>query len=529
MKQNIIDTIKDIIGHDNIVLEVPKDKSMGHYATPVSFALAKSLRKPPIVIASDLANRLESLEIFESVEAVKGFINFKLSNSFLQSQVDTVLLDEDSFAKQKSKSEKILLEFVSANPTGPLHIGHARGAIVGDILLKIGKHLGYSMVSEYYVNDAGNQIELLGISLQLAYKTNILNLEVEYPQSYYKGEYISDVAKSIYSTYGDDIFSEGEFDKLCLIAKDMMLEIIKSNLDGLGVEFDNYISEKSLYIKQDEVMARLIASGNTYTKDNKLWLQSTNFGDELDRVIVRDNGVGTYLAGDIIYHDDKFSRDFDEYINIWGADHHGYIKRVKASINFLGYDENKLEIVLAQMVALLQDGEPYKMSKRAGNFILMSDVVEDIGADALRFIFASKKIDTHLEFDVNSLNATDSTNPVFYINYAHARVNSLIAKAEISRDDIIKTELVDLDDESKSLIFESLLLPGVLEDAFKNRGVQKLTEYLKHLSAMIHSFYNSHKVIGSTNQLQLLKVLLMAQTTLRVGLKLLGIKAKDSM
>ena len=210
MKQNIIDTIKDIIGHDNIVLEVPKDKSMGHYATPVSFALAKSLRKSPIVIASDLANRLESLEIFESVEAVKGFINFKLSNSFLQSQVDTVLLDEDSFAKQKSKSEKILLEFVSANPTGPLHIGHARGAIVGDILLKIGKHLGYSMVSEYYVNDAGNQIELLGISLQLAYKTNILNLEVEYPQSYYKGEYISDVAKSIYSTYGDDIYSEGE-------------------------------------------------------------------------------------------------------------------------------------------------------------------------------------------------------------------------------------------------------------------------------------------------------------------------------
>ena len=529
MKQKIINILRDVIKYNNIVLEVPKDRSLGHFATPVAFMLAKQLKQSPVKIANDLAQALEKEDIFEDIKVVNGFINIKLSNKFLSSQSDMMILNEELFTKAKPKDTKILLEYVSANPTGPLHIGHARAAIVGDILPRLGKELGYDITSEYYVNDAGNQMKLLGLSLVSSYKKNILKQEIEYPQTYYKGEYIDDVAKDIYATHGSLIYKDENFDNLCVIAKDIMLDIIKSDLAKLNIVFDNFVSENSLYIKQDEVIARLIASGNTYEKDNKLWLKSTLYKDELDRVILKDNGEGTYLAGDIIYHDDKFNRSFDEYINIWGADHHGYIKRVKASLNFLGHDENKLEIILAQMVALLKDAQPYKMSKRAGNFILLSDVISDIGVDALRFIFASKKIDTHLEFDINQLNATDSTNPIFYINYAHARVNSLIKKANVSKNDIINTSFINLDNESQALVFEALLLPEVIKDTFHNRATQKLTNYLKDISSMIHSFYNSHKVIGSKNELELIKVLMVAQTSIRIGLKLIGIKAKDKM
>ena len=266
-----------------------------------------------------------------------------------------------------------------------------------------------------------------------------------------------------------------------------------------------------------------------YEKDGKIWLRTTEHKDEKDRVVVRENGEPTYLAGDITYHKDKFERVFDRYINIWGADHHGYISRVKSAIEFLGYDSSRLEVLLSQMVALLKGGEPYKMSKRAGNFILMKDVVEDIGSDALRFVFLSKKSDTHLEFDVSDLNKEDSTNPVFYINYAHARICSLFEKRGVAFEYAKEIKLSHLTDDEKELLFSSMLLGDVLEDAFVTRDVQKITEYLKGLANRLHRFYTENRILGSEREDVYLKIFAVVALSLRVGLKLLGIEAKEKM
>ena len=308
-----------------------------------------------------------------------------------------------------------------------------------------------------------------------------------------------------------------------------MLELIKSNLADVGIEFEQFVSEKSLYDKWDESFVKLQNNDKTYEEGGKIWIRSTELGDEKDRVVVREDGRPTYLAGDIIYHDNKFQRGYDRYINIWGADHHGYITRVKAAINFLGYDEKKLEVILAQMVSLLKGGEPYKMSKRAGNFILMSDVVSEVGSDALRFVFLSKKSDTHLEFDVDVFKQEDSNNPIFYINYAHARINQIFAKAGKTLTDVQNVKLENLNEEAHNLLFSALLLPEILEDTFSSRQVQKLTEYLKNLAASLHKFYNENRVVGSEDEAKLLKLFAVVALSLRVGLKLIGINAKDKM
>ena len=528
--QNIVKKhIEDILER-NIVLEKPKDITLGHFATPVAFSLAKELRKNPMMIADDLASKFQNSEIFEEVTAVKGFVNFKLSNLFLTSQVNNALELKEDFAKGESKDESILLEFVSANPTGPLHIGHARGAVFGDALLKVGRYLGYDINAEYYVNDAGAQMGLLGLSTYLAGRETILNLPVEYPEKYYRGDYLFDIAKLCEEKFGASVFEDASRDdELAQFAKDEVLALIKSDLSDLGVEFDSFVSEKSLYTNWDETKAVLESNGSIYNKDGKDFIRSTDHGDDSDRVVVRENGIPTYLAGDIIYHKDKYDRKYDRYINIWGADHHGYIKRVNAAIEFLGNDSSKLEILLSQMVALLQGGQPYKMSKRAGTVILMSDIVQEIGADSLRFVFLTKKSDTHLEFDIDLLKNNDSSNPVFYINYAHARINQLFKKAELNVSDVKDASIADVNQDAKDLVYESLLLRTVLNEAFDKRDMQKITDYLHGLSAMIHKFYNEHKIVGIENQDQYLKVLSMAALAIRTGLNVLGIKAKDIM
>lgn len=528
MRKRVLSILQEKIDKP-IVLEKPKDKSFGHYATPIAFSLAKELRKSPIVIADELANIFKNYDIFEDVEAIKGYINFKLSEKFLNEYATWALKNENEFAKD-SNSKSILLEFVSANPTGPLHIGHARGAILGDVLARVGTHLGYKITKEYYINDAGNQIYLLGLSIYLTGRENILKLETKWPNEYYKGEYILDLAKEAAKNFGDNIFSNEEnIPLLSKWAKDKMMEIIKKDLKNVGIEFDTFVSEQELYSKWDEVLNILQKNGAIYQKDGKVWLNSTKYGDEKDRVVVREDNRATYLAGDIIYHYEKFKRGFDRYINIWGADHHGYIARVKAAIKFLGFDPHKLDIILAQMVSLLKGKEPYKMSKRAGNFILMSEVVEEIGADALRFMFLSKKADTHLEFDVDLLKKEDSSNPIYYINYAHARVNSIFEKANKDIKDIYDVELKDLSDDAKNLLFISLLLPEVIEDAFKKQELQKITDYLKILAAHFHRFYNENRVLGSKNEDKLLKLFSVTALSIRVGLRLLGIEAKKRM
>ena len=318
-----------------------------------------------------------------------------------------------------------------------------------------------------------------------------------------------------------------KFGKLC---KEKMMEEVRSNLSGVGIGFDRFVSEKEIFANWSDSQKTLEAKNALYKDDqNKVWLRTTEFGDEKDRVVVRENGEPTYLAGDITYHGDKFARGYDRYINIWGADHHGYISRVKAAIEFLGYDSSKLEVLLSQMVALLKGGEPYKMSKRAGNFILMKDVVDDIGSDALRFVFLSKKSDTHLEFDVDDLKKEDSSNPIYYINYAHARICSLFERAGKSQEDSFGYELKDLDEDEKELLFSALLLPSVLEDAFDSRDAQKVTEYLKTLAAKMHKFYNEHRVVDSEREAVYLKLFAVTALSIRTALKLLGIDAKVKM
>ena len=528
MRQRVYSILQKHIEHP-VVLGKPKERSFGHYATPIAFSLAKVLRRNPMQIAEEIAQKLREEEMFEKADALKGYVNIKLSRNFLNDYAVWALKNEDEFAKGDF-SESILLEFVSANPTGPLHIGHARGAVWGDVLARIGRRLGYRIEREYYVNDAGNQIYLLGLSVYLAARESVLNLEAEWPEEYYRGEYIADLAEKAVDALGAEKFMDEAFiPEISEWAKDRMLELINDNLHEVGIYFDHYVSEKALYEKWDEVFTRLADTGAVYEKEGKWWLRSTEHGDEKDRVVVREDGRPTYLAGDIVYHYLKFERGYDRYINIWGADHHGYIARVKAAIAFFGHDPQKLEIILSQMVSLLKGGEPYKMSKRAGNFILMHDIVGEIGADALRFIFLTKKSDTHLEFDVEDLKREDNSNPIYYINYAHARVFSLFEKAGKSQESVFDASMDALGEEAYDMLFTALLLPEVLEDAFESRQLQKVTEYLKHLAGMYHKFYYDNRVIGTPDEEALLKLSAMVALSLRVGLKMLGIEAAKRM
>ena len=526
MKQKVLKLLQDKFDRE-VVLEKPKDRSFGHFSTPIAFSLAKELRKSPMIIADELASSFSDNEIFSEVEALKGYLNFRLSQKFLNEYASWALENPNQYAKG-DKKQKILLEFVSANPTGPLHIGHARGAVYGDTLLRLGRHLGYDITAEYYVNDAGNQIDLLGLSIQLEGRFTILKEDVEYPQSYYRGEYLTQLAFEAKELFGEEIFKDETKQKeLALWAKDKVMEIIKKDLADINIHFDTFVSEASLYNDWDRVMKKM--GDGIYEKDGKIYIASSQKGDDSDRVVVREDGRPTYLAGDIIYHNQKFERGYEHYINIWGADHHGYIARVKAAIEFLGYDSSKLEILLSQMVSLLKDGKPYKMSKRAGNVILMSDITKEIGSDALRYIFASKRSDISLEFDVEELKKQDSSNPIYYIQYAHARIKTLISKSHFKDEEILNANLDGVDEDGLNLLFDALLLPEIIEEAFNKKEVQKLPEYLRALASSLHKFYYDKKVIGDENEVKYLKVLSVVALSLKTGLSLMGIAAKDKM
>ncbi|WP_304149428.1 arginine--tRNA ligase [Helicobacter bilis] len=534
-----------------IALEHPKDKRHGHFATPLCFTLTKILRTNPKVLAQSLQDFFIQYDLdsnstkpfkkmFSSIEALNGYLNLTLTHSFLTYMLEVALQSPKDFAKGECKNTKILLEYVSANPTGPLHIGHARGAIFGSVLQRIGKRLGYDIKGEYYVNDAGSQIDMLALSVYNS-AAKILNLE-SLSGEVYKGEYIDSVAQDAIKHFGESFFRTTDsqktdiLQKIGLYAKDMMLEVIKENLASLSIDFDYFVSEKELYTRFDDTMKTLEAHNALLHQNGAIWLQSTLKGDEKDRVLVRDNGMPTYMAGDIIYHKDKFDRDYNHYINIWGADHHGYIVRIKASIDFLGFDSNNLEVLLAQMVSLLKDGQPYKMSKRAGNFILIQDVVNDIGADSLKFVFLSKSLDTHLEFDVQDLSKEDSSNPVFYINYANARIHTLLEKSNLSLEDINKTDLSTLLDsndslgqDSMQLILQSLGLFYVLNQSYEERALQKLCEYLKNLAKSFHTFYNAHRILQTQHEAGILKIFLLVSLSLTTGFNMLGINIKTKM
>lgn len=543
MKQVVVSRIKQLLDRD-VVIEKPKDKNLAHYATPLAFSLAKELKKSPVLIANELVEKFNGCEIFGAT-AVNGYINFKLNGEFLDDLASEALKSGDEFARfgrvasskdgdlepsQSVQAKKsLLLEYISANPTGPLHIGHVRGAVYGDTLARIGRHLGLDIKTEYYINDAGNQIDLLGLSIRLAARETFFGEAVEYPEKYYRGEYIVDIARSARERFGDEIFDERNNTRLADFGKDFVLDIIKKDLADAGIFIDSWASEKALYGELGATLDRLKANGEVYEKDGATYIASSKLGDDSDRVVVRDDGRPTYLAGDIIYHNEKFKQNYAHYVNIWGADHHGYIARLKAAIHFLGYDENRLEIVLMQMVSLLKDGKPFKMSKRAGNAVLMSDILAEIGADALRYIFISKANTSSLEFDIDELKKQDSSNPIFYINYAHARIHQLFAKAGKSVDDVLGANVSNLNEAAKNLLFEALTLVEVLNDAYSSHQLHKLPEYLKSLAASFHKFYNENKIVGSDDESALLKVLAVVGLSIKTGLRLIGIEAKKIM
>ena len=545
MKEIVKAEISKILGRE-VALEKPKDKALAHYAMP-TFSLAKEFKKSPVAIASELVAKFEGSEIFE-VSAVNGYLNFKLTAKFLDAVSTAALKNGEKFAgfdasrpinfagaqaknaENSAEKESYFIEYISANPTGPLHIGHVRGAVFGDTLARVGRYLGHRILTEYYINDAGNQIDLLGVSISLWARENLFSEVVSYPEKYYRGEYIEAIAREALEKFGKEIFyDEARNLELAQFGKDRVLEIIKKDLADVGIKIDNWASEKSFYGNLGATIEKLKRSGQMYEKDGATYIASTVLGDDNDRVVVRDDGRPTYLAGDIVYHDAKFGQNYDRYVNIWGADHHGYIARLKAAIHFLGYDENRLEVILMQRVSLLKDGKPYKMSKRAGNAVLMSDIAAEIGADALRFIFVSKANTSSLEFDVDELKREDSSNPIYYINYAHARVNQVFAKAGKTSTDVEAASLENLSDAAKNLLFEALELPEILRDSYASKQLHKIPDYLKSLAASFHKFYNENRVVGSEDEDALLKLFAVAALSLRTALGLLGIKAKERM
>ena len=531
MKNLVSNEISRILGRE-VIIEKPKDKALAHYASPVAFSLAKELKKAPKLIAEELASKFSQSEILEA-SAVNGYLNFHIKPAVLGELAKKSLNLGENFAKNQTlqNSEKILLEYISANPTGPLHIGHVRGAVYGDTFTRVGNYLGHSVTTEYYINDAGNQIDLLAISINLRAK-ELFGESVEYPEKYYRGEYIDEIINFAKAKFGKEIFyNEARLMELAEFAKDEVLKIIKKDLADCGITIENWASEKSLYGELDGTIAKLEKSEQMYKNGGKVWIKSSLVGDEKDRVVIREDGRPTYLAGDIVYHNNKFERPYNHYINIWGADHHGYIARLKAAIHFLGYDENDLEIILMQMVGLLKDGAPYKMSKRAGNVILMSDVYETIGKDALRFVFISKKAETPLEFELNSLMAQDSSNPIFYINYAHARVYQVFGKAgkNMSDEQILDADFSALDEAGLNLAFEAMTLNEVLNEAFSSRGLQKIPDFLKTLAADFHKYYNENRVVGSDNEDARLKLFALVALSIRTAFALMGLSAKERM
>ncbi len=591
MKNLVLNEIFKILSRE-VVLEKPKDKSLAHYASPEAFALAKKLRKAPKLIAEELADKFKDSEIL-SATAVNGYLNFHLKPAVLGALAENALRLGGDFAKndaelgrgilpasnklcasepaskgyaanlaasgndvarqnfisQNSEAasnsiaasncdearnsaaapQKILLEYISANPTGPLHIGHVRGAVYGDTFARIGGYLGHRVDTEYYINDAGNQIELLGTSIALRAR-ELAGEDVSYPEKYYRGEYIDEIIPLARAELGDEIFrDESRVLILAEFAKDEVLKIIQKDLADAGIHIQNWASEKSLYGELEPTIKKLERSGKMYEAEGKIWIRSSQLGDEKDRVVIREDARPTYLAGDIVYHNNKFERGYERCINIWGADHHGYIARLKAAVHFLGYDESRLEIILMQMVNLLKDGQTYKMSKRAGNAILMSDVLAAIGRDAMRFIFISKKGETPLEFDVDELAREDSSNPIFYINYAHARVNQIFTKAGKREADVLGADFGTLDEAGLGLAFAALGLNEILNDAFNSRGLQKLPDFLKALAADFHKYYNENRVVGSENEDAKLKLFALVALSIRTAFALMGLSAKEKM
>ena len=541
LKEKLKEMIKSVLNElsikfdpENIVVEVPKKREQGDFSTNIAMQLTKVLKENPRNIAEKIVevlskntNEIKTIEI-----AGPGFINIYLNDEYVFSGISNVIKQGENYGSSSiGKKEKIDIEFVSANPTGILHLGTARGAAYGSNLANIMSFAGYDVTKEYYINDAGNQIINLGVSLKERYK-GLCGLEENMPEDGYYGSEIIDIAKNIFDKYGDSKLDEDlEFFKK--VAVDYLLNIIKTDLSNFGVTFDVWTSEKSIRAKGriEESLKILEEKGLVYKKDDATWLKTTVYGDDKDRVLIKTDGSYTYLVPDIAYHLDKFDRGFDYLVDVFGADHHSYVSRLKASIEALGYNKDKLEIRLLQMVRILRDGEIVKMSKRTGGNITISELVEEIGKDAARYFFATRSLDGQMDFDINLALKKSSENPFFYVGYANARICSILRDAKEKNIDICTEIKEGLDSDSKALLLKVYEFTEVLVSAALKKEPHLITNYVYELASMFHNYYGKHKILTddiktSEKRLGLIKTV---GITITNALKLIGVKAPEKM
>ena len=521
-----------------VMIEIPKENSNGDYSTNLAMRLTKILKRRPQEIAAQIKEEAEKrLDIVDSIDiAGPGFINFWLKKDAMANIINTVIDQNEAYGSSDAgKGLKVLEEYVSANPTGPLHCGHARGACWGDSCVRIMRKAGYDVTREYYINDAGAQMLNLGKSLLGRYR-ELYGLDFTLPEDGYHGPDVIEIAKQIKEEYGDKYLNmkeEDAIEELREVGRTLELERIRKDLAYYGCEFDSWISEKWILSqgKVSEAVEKMKEMGLTYESEGALWFASSKYGDDKDRVLVKSDGYYTYLTPDIANHIHKFERGYDLLVNIWGADHHGYIPRMKAAMKALGYDPDHLQVDLCQMVRMIENGKEVKMSKRTGNAITLRELIDDIGLDCARYFFLSKALDTHLDFDLTLARTQSNDNPVYYAQYAYARICSVLrqAKAPYRKKDsysLLKdTKEVDLLKHISSFA-------DVVADSAANRSPNKICNYVQKLATYFHSFYGACKINDPQNpELSNERLALCDATriTLKNALELLGVSAPESM
>lgn len=520
-----------------ITLEVPPKKELGDFATNFAMQSARVFRLPPHRIAEEIVRRL-SLEELERAEiAGPGFINVFLRAEVLYEELEQAIAAGESYGTLMAKErEPIMVEYVSANPTGPLHVGHGRGAAVGSALVNLLRVAGYPVRSEYYINDAGNQIETLAASVNARY-LELFGQPVELPENGYHGADIIDTAKRIAEKDGDRYLALSEEERLKVfreVALKEKLAALREDLSRFNVRFDVWFSERTLHpAKVTDAIAKLRENGTIYEKDGALWLRSTDYGDDKDRVVIRENGEPTYLAADIAYHRDKFERGFGTLVDIWGADHHGYVCRVKAAMKALGYDPEKLRILLLQMVSLYRGGEPVKMSKRTGESVTLAELIEEVGTDAARYFFVMRSLDSQLDFDLDLARKQSNENPVYYVQYAHARIASIFRQAEeIGLTVEADPDLTRLTDETEIALIKLITqYPDEVDKAAADYAPQRIAHFAHDLAGAFHSFYSKCRIMGVDEPLAKARLALAGKTqqVIRHALGILGVSAPEKM
>jgi arginyl-tRNA synthetase len=518
---------------DEFVLDFPTDSRFGDFTTNIALKLSKVFKDSPRNLACRLIESIQKeipkSELKDLISQVKvegaGFINFYLKADYFYDQLDKIINQgKDALKEDLGKNKKVLVEFVSANPTGSLSVAHARQAAVGDCLANILGFLNFSVQREYYLNDEGNQINILGKSVQLR-REELAGKKVEFPESYYQGDYIYDIAREADKQKVGDA-ALGDF------ASDYILKIIKQELIDFKVNFDNWYSQKELAKsgKVEKAFSQLKEKGFLFQQDGALWFKSTAFGDDKDRVIIKSDGSQTYLAPDIAYHQDKFNRGFNWLINLWGPDHHGYINRIKASIQAFGHSPEDLSVVIVQLATIFRNGQPVQMSTRRGQYITLREVLDEVGSDAARFFFLMRRTSSHLDFDLEVAKKQSAENPVYYVQYAHARICSILRSVTGQSNADLDLSLLK-EPEELNLIKKMLEFKSILNICLITCDPYMVTVYLQELSETFHKFYDLHRVLGQAEALTSARLALIkgVKIVLSCGLDLLGVSQPESM